>query len=130
MKYKIFRMLLKHVSDSLSVLFQFAGLYFQCYSWGEYSCILRWNIRLHHERWLWWCSGHSFVSEFLKLIWNIVIYFFVFFFVFEFPSLKMFLIVVICSPICSYKGCSYKSGVYNNRIMRPSEAAVPWCSSK
>ena len=38
------------------------------YSWGVQLYLLRWNIRLNHKRWLWQCSGNSFVSKFLREI--------------------------------------------------------------
>ena len=35
-------------------------------SWGLWSYISRWNIRLHHKRWLWRCTRYSFNLLLLK----------------------------------------------------------------
>ena len=55
-----------------------------------------WNIRNHHKGWLWWCSGHSFVSQFFKRNKNNCYFNFL---VFELLSLKMFL---ICSFLTKF----------------------------
>ena len=38
--------------------------------------ISQWSIPSHHKRWLWQCSGYSFVSKFLKEMKTIVIFIF------------------------------------------------------
>ena len=94
------------------ILFLFSMKTFRDYSWVEQSYIPLWHIRLHHERWFWRCSGHSFVRIFLKEI-QIILILIICFWASEPQNVpKLLLFFYIFDPRCSYKICSYQRKVY------------------